>query len=147
MTPYIYVAHDPLAMTEAQVTEFDQALLKQARDAGIVFIRQDINGNREIVEYTDVVPPEAAEGGDVSLVKPEYVDDRLQAVIDVFDALGSAVFPTSGTTTASDGTSTPETGTSTKHKARKAAKKVTPEDAFNAALAALKEIVQGGDAE
>ncbi|WP_130811400.1 hypothetical protein [Olsenella sp. Marseille-P4559] len=145
MTPYIYVAHDPLAMTEAQVTEFDQSLLAQAHDAGIVFIRQDINGNREIVEYTDVVPPEAAEGGDVSLVKPEYVDDRLQAVIDVFDALKAVMFPATGTTTASDGTHTASGGTQTKP--RRAARKVTPEAAFETALAALKEIVQGGEEE
>ena len=134
MTPYIYIAHDPIAMTEAQVTEFDQTLLKQAADAGIVFIRQDINGEREIVPYTDVVPVAAAEG-DYTLVKPEYVDDRMNAVVDVFDALQSAVFPDT------------ETATQSTTGVRRAARAITPEAAFKRALAALKEIVNGDDAE
>lgn len=69
------------------------------------------------------------------LVQPVYVDERMQAVIEVFDALEAIMFPEAEPATDTDAAPM-----------RKAARKITPEDAFKAALAALKEVTQGGEA-
>ena len=44
----IYLAHDPLSNTEAQVTEFDPALLNAAAAQDVVFVAVDAHGNRRI---------------------------------------------------------------------------------------------------
>ena len=90
--PIYYVAHDPLGNTEQQVAEFDPALLAEAERAGIIFIAVDADGSRTIVPACDVAPPESHEGS-ISLVQPVYVDDRMDAVLGVFDALQTVMFP------------------------------------------------------
>lgn len=85
-----YMAHDPISNTEGVVTEFDQVLIKRAEESGIIFIAVDSNGERSVVSADDVKPPENQDQSFV-IVKPEYVDDRLKAVVDVFDALASSV--------------------------------------------------------
>ena len=88
----IYLAHDPLSNTEAQVTEFDPALLNAAAAQGVVFVAVDAHGNRRIADVSEVKPPEGTEGS-LLLVQPVYVDERMQAVVDVFDALQTLVLP------------------------------------------------------
>lgn len=132
--PVMYLAHDPLGNSEAQVVEYDPALLAEAERQGIIFIAVDSTGDRQIVSASDVKPPDD-ETGSLMLVQPVYVDERMQAVIEVFDALEAIMFPEAEPAT--------ETGTTTM---RKAGRKITPEDAFKEALAALKDIAQGGEA-
>ena len=133
--PVMYLAHDPLGNSEAQVVEYDPALLAEAERQGIIFIAVDSTGDRQIVSASDVKPPDD-ETGSLMLVQPVYVDERMQAVIEVFDALEAIMFPESEPATEQSATTM-----------RKAARKITPEDAFKAALAALKEVAQGGEAQ
>lgn len=132
--PVMYLAHDPLGNSEAQVVEYDPALLAEAERQGIIFIAVDSTGDRQIVSASDVKPPDD-ETGSLMLVQPVYVDERMQAVIEVFDALEAIMFPEAEPATDTDAAPM-----------RKAARKITPEDAFKAALAALKEVTQGGEA-
>lgn len=129
MKQVIYIAHDPITNTEAQVTEYDPALLEAAQDAGIVFIAQDINGNREIVKAADIKEPTGLEGECV-LVQPVYVDTRMQAVVDVFDALEALMFPDTMLLAADS-----EADTATRD----------PVEVFTEKLAALRTLTQGGE--
>lgn len=90
MATIYYVAHDPLSNSEAVVTEYDSELLKKAAEGGIVFIAVDDDGSRSIVPVDDVKEPENREGS-FTIVQPIYVDDRVRAVVDVFDALAASV--------------------------------------------------------
>ena len=131
--PVMFLAHDPLSNTEMQVSEFDPAA-----GQGVVFIAVDANGFREIVRPEDVTPPDGVSGS-FTLVEPVYVDDRMAAVIDVFDAMEALLF--------SDAETVAE---QTEGAPRKAAarKQLAPADVFRAKLAALKEIAAPvGDAE
>lgn len=136
--PVMFIAHDPVSNTEAQVTEFDAALLKAASEQGVVFLAVDENGFREIVPPEDVKPPDGVLGS-FTLVEPVYVDDRMNAVIDVFDALEAVLCATPETLSVQSDT------TRKKSAARSPS---TPAEAFRAKLAALKEIAAPvGDAE
>lgn len=85
-----YMVHDPISNTEGILTEFDTELISKAADSGIIFIGVDADGNRSVVAASDVKEPE---NGDevLRIVKPAYVDDRVRAVVDVFDALAASV--------------------------------------------------------
>lgn len=85
-----YMAHDPITNTEGVVTEYDQDLLRKAEESGIIFIAVDSNGERSVVKSGDVKPPEHQDESFI-IVKPEYVDYRVKAVVDVFDALAASV--------------------------------------------------------
>lgn len=85
-----FIAHDPITNSEGVVTEYDQELLSRASDSGIVFISVDEQGNRQIVPVGEVKEPDQV-GGDYQIVQPLYVDQRMQAVVDVFDALSASV--------------------------------------------------------
>lgn len=136
--PVMFIAHDPVSNTEAQVTEFDPALLKAAAAQGVVFIAVDANGFREIVQPEDVTQPDGM-GGSFTLVEPVYVDDRMNAVIDVFDALEAVLCPEAETVAVQSATTAKKTA---------ARAPATPADVFRAKLAALKEIAAPvGDAE
>lgn len=137
--PVLFLAHDPLSNTEMQVSEFDPALLKAAAAQGVVFIAVDANGFREVVQPEDVKPPDGVSGS-FTLVEPVYVDDRMAAVIDVFDAMEALLF--SGAETVAEQTE------SAPRKAAARKQITTPADVFRAKLAALKEIAAPvGDAE
>ncbi len=129
-----YMAHDPISNTEGVITEYDQDTIKSAADSGIVFIAVDSDGARSIVSAEEVKEPESKDSNFV-IVQPQYVDDRMKAAISVFDALGSAVFPSA------------DAETQSANGVRKAARAITPEAAFESALEALKKIVFGGDDE
>lgn len=88
--PIYYLAHDPLSNTEAMITEYDTELISKAAASGIVFIAVDASGNREIVSAEDVSEP-VDDGGNFTIVQPVYVNDRMKAVVAVFDALAASV--------------------------------------------------------
>lgn len=88
--PIYYLAHDPLSNSEAMLTEYDADLISKAAASGIVFIAVDASGNREIVNAEDVSEPEG-DGENFTIVQPLYVDDRMRAVVNVFDALAASV--------------------------------------------------------
>ena len=85
-----YLAHDPISNSEAVLTEYDAELIKRADESGIVFIAVDDQGTRSIVPASDVREPENRDEH-FTFVQPLYVDDRMKAVVDVFDALASSV--------------------------------------------------------
>lgn len=83
-----YIAHDPISNTEGVVAEYDRELLLRASESGIVFIAVDEQGERSIVSVDEVKEPEPA-GGELQIVQPMYVDERMMAVVEVFDALAA----------------------------------------------------------
>ncbi len=85
-----YMAHDPISNTEGVVTDFDQDLISEASQNGIIFIAVDSNGERSVVPADEVMPPQNQDQSFI-IVQPEYVDDRMKAVVDVFDALAASV--------------------------------------------------------
>lgn len=88
ITEYVeaYLLHDPLGNVEGVITEYDADELRRAEDEGAVLIALYNSGRREIVKADEVVEPLPRMNG-VTLVQPEYVDDRMVAVVDVFEAL------------------------------------------------------------
>lgn len=85
-----YVAHDPIGNCEGYVTEFEPEILKRASDSGIIFIAIDDEGNRSIVNVDEVKEP-TNDDKPFIVVQPIYVDDRVKAVVAVFDALAASV--------------------------------------------------------
>lgn len=83
-----YMLHDLIGNVEGEIAEFDAEKLQEAEDAGAVFIAVYGSGRREVVKASDIVEPKPMLNGTV-LVTPPYVDDRMLAVVDVFDALAS----------------------------------------------------------
>ncbi len=120
-----YMAHDPVGNSEAVLTEYDAELIERAAEAGIVFVAVDDNGDRTIVSPDSVEEP-VLDDKPITLVQPSYVDERMVAVVDVFDALASEL-------------ASPNV----------ALMSVEPSNAstFAAALEKLKELVARGDAE
>ncbi|WP_419052456.1 hypothetical protein [Enorma massiliensis] len=72
------------------MTEFDPEILKRASDGGIIFIAIDDEGNRSVVGVDEVKEP-VNDDKPFIVVQPVYVDDRVKAVVDVFDALAASV--------------------------------------------------------
>lgn len=134
--PVMYMAHDPISNTEAQVVEFDPALLNAAAAQGVIFIAVDADGDRQIVEPSEVSPPDGV-AGSFTLVEPVYVDDRMDAVLDVFDALEAVLFPETSTF------SSQSAGAQLTAQAN--ALKRNPQKAFTDKLTALREIVKAGE--
>lgn len=85
-----YMLHDPIGNVEGEIAEFDAEKLQGAEDAGAVFIAVYGSGQREIVKAAEIVEPEPMLNGTI-LVTPPYVDERIIAVVDVFDALADVV--------------------------------------------------------
>lgn len=83
-----YLLHDPIGNVEGIVAEYDAEKLRQAERDGAVFIAVYDSGRREIVKAAEVAEPQPMLNG-VVLVKPEFVTERMQAVIGVFDALAT----------------------------------------------------------
>lgn len=83
-----YMAHDPVGNTEALLTEFDAELISHAAENGIVFVAVYDDGERKIVLPDDVKEP-VLDDRPITLVQPAYVDDRMTAVVEVFDALAA----------------------------------------------------------
>lgn len=85
-----HMLHDPIGNCEAMVTEYDKELINRAASNGMIFIAVDEEGNRTVVQPEDVKEP-INDDQPFTLVKPLYVDDRMKAVVDVFDALAASV--------------------------------------------------------
>lgn len=85
-----YLLHDPIGNVEGAVTEYDAEKLAAAEKQGAVFIAVYSSGRRELVRAADIEEPEPVLNG-ISLVQPVYVDDRMKAAIEVFEALESVV--------------------------------------------------------
>lgn len=130
-----YLLHDAAANVEGYITDYSQQSLLDAEAMGLVIIAEYNDGSREVVPAIEVKQPNPEVNG-VEVVLPPYVDVRMSAVVEVFDALEAIMFPEAEPAT--------ETGAAPM---RKAARKITPEDAFKAALAALKEVTQGGESQ
>lgn len=85
-----YMLHDPIGNVEGEIAEFDAEKLANAESQGAIFIAVYQSGKREVVSASDVKEPEPILNGTV-LVQPVYVDNRMKAVCDVFDALESSM--------------------------------------------------------
>lgn len=84
-----HMLHDPIGNCEAMVTEYDEELINRAANNGMIFIAVDEDGNRTVVQPEDVKEP-INDDQPFTLVQPLYVDDRMKAVVDVFDALAAS---------------------------------------------------------
>lgn len=126
----IYMAHDPLSNTEAQVTEFDPALLNAAAAQGVLFVAVDAHGNRRIADVSEVKPPKGTEGS-LQLVQPVYVDERMQAVVDVFDVLQTLMLPEAAALAVADDDPPAQVR--------------DPVETFSEKLTALREITKAGE--
>lgn len=85
-----HMLHDPIGNCEAMVTEYDEELISRAASNGMIFIAVDEDGTRTVVQPEDVKEP-TNDDQPFTLVQPLYVDDRMKAVVDVFDALAASV--------------------------------------------------------
>ncbi|MEG0015740.1 MAG: hypothetical protein RSB04_10295 [Gordonibacter sp.] len=125
-----YLIHDAVMQIEEYVVDFDLDHLKIAEDSGLIIIAEYDDGHRERVRAKDVVEPEPENRAPLIVVQPVYVDDRMKAVVGVFDALETELFsPVMPARTAAI-SEDPETG-----------EVAGAERPFAAALAALKSIV------
>lgn len=127
-----YAAHDPVGNCEAYVTEFDPEIISRAAASGIIFIAIDEEGNRSVVPASDVREP-SRDDQQFTIVQPQYVDDRMAAVVDVFDAL-QAVMLSESMALAADGAD--ETTDAAPR---------DPLEVFFEKIAALREIVKERD--
>lgn len=84
-----HMLHDPIGNCEAMVTEYDEELINRAASNGMIFIAVDEDGNRTVAQPEDVKEP-INDDQPFTLVQPLYVDDRMKAVVDVFDALAAS---------------------------------------------------------
>lgn len=84
-----HMLHDPIGNCEAMVTEYDEELINRAASNEMIFIAVDEDGNRTVVQPEDVKEP-INDDQPFTLVQPLYVDDRMKAVVDVFDALAAS---------------------------------------------------------
>lgn len=82
-----YVLHDPVDGLEAQITNFDPEAIAEAVEKGLVIIGIHEDGTRERVQPEDVTEPEPLVET-ISIAQPAYVDVRMRAVYNTFEALG-----------------------------------------------------------
>lgn len=124
-----YILHDAAANVEGYITDFSEDSLRGAEEIGLLILAEYSDGSREIVKARDVREPKPKLNG-VTLVKPEYVDNYMAAVVDVFAALQTLMLPEAAVL-AAEGAATPASD---------------PKEAFRQALERLREMAYGGDA-
>ena len=117
-------AHDPVGNNEAQITNYDTNILEEAEQHGIIFIAEHEDGTRTRIAAKDITQPTPTTGSYV-FVQPTYVDTRMQATADVFDAIATIINTTPTVLNADE--ETPD----------------TPIQAFNKALATFKNTIEG----
>lgn len=88
----IYMAHDPLSNTEAQVTEFDPALLNAAAAQGVLFVAVDAHGNRRIADVSEVKPPKGTEGS-LRLCSPSMLTSECKRLLTCSTRCKRSCFP------------------------------------------------------
>ena len=86
-----YLVHDAINNMEGYITDYSAEALQAAQESGLIIIAEYNDGSRDRVNAADVVEPQPEVNG-VTLVQPSYVDDRMTAVVDVFDALAAEMF-------------------------------------------------------
>ena len=118
-----YLLHDAVNNMEGYITDYRHEELERAQDEGMLIIAEYNDGSRAVVNAFDVVEPQPEVNG-VTLVQPIYVNERMEAVIAVFDALASEYL-------------TPQVATMS------VGEEETPADGFFAALEKLKEVANG----
>lgn len=128
MSLSFFTAYDPRANLETQVTNFDKRLLERLVQQGMLFYKHEQDGSCREVSVNEVVPDEI-ELEEFQLVEPVYVDERMNAVVDVFDALETLLCESSEVL--SEG-NTPRMA--------KASASLTPVQVFSEKLAALRAI-------
>lgn len=87
-----YLIHDPVGNVEGQLGDYDPVRLGEAEKNGMVFIAVMDDGERRLVKAADVSEPKQ-QNQYFTVAKPEYVDERTQATVAVFDALADIVNP------------------------------------------------------
>lgn len=87
-----YLIHDPLGNVESQLGNYDPVRLEEAEKNGMIFIAVTDDGERRLVKAADVSKPKQ-QNQYFTVAKPEYVDERTQATVAVFDALADIVNP------------------------------------------------------
>lgn len=122
-----YVLHDPIANTEGYIAEYDAEKLQHAEDSGAIFLAVYDSGRREIVKAAEIEDPAVS----FQVVAPAYVDVRMEAAADVFDALQALLLPEAAALT---------------YDAYAASSARDPAEAFKEALARFKALSLGGDA-
>lgn len=127
-----YILHDAAANVEGYITDYSPESLKGAEEMGLVILAEYNDGTREVVKAADVKQPDPTLNG-VTVVLPPYVDVRMQAVVDVFDALQSIMFP-DAMALAADGAE-PQAATR------------DPVEVFREKMAALREFTKSGEGE
>lgn len=87
-----YLLHDAVGNTEEVITSYSEELLEQAEAAGMQFIAVRSDGARELVSREDVREPQPQVNG-VTLCQPEYVDKRIDAILEAFEAISAILEP------------------------------------------------------
>lgn len=92
MNEYVqFLLHDPIGNVEGQVTDFNEEILEEAANRGMVFIGVKADGSRELVPYTEVKEPEILEMAGIEIVRPSYVDARIDEVMSVLEDVVSTL--------------------------------------------------------
>lgn len=84
--PTIYVAVDEAAGLMSYVSNYDAESLQAAEDMGVVFYAVLEDGSWEETKAADIKEPQS-ETFCIEIPQPVYIDTRMEAVVDVFDAL------------------------------------------------------------
>lgn len=87
-----YLLHDVVGNIEAYITEFAADKLQEAEDNGYVIVAERQDGTRERVKAADVSKPKPYVSG-IALASPEYVDERIDAVLEALDAISALFAP------------------------------------------------------
>lgn len=125
-----YLVHDAINNMEGYITDYSTEALQAAQESGLIIIAEYNDGSRDRVNAADVVEPQPEVNG-VTLVQPSYVDDRMEAAADVFDALQALLLPEAAALA---------------YDAYAASSARDPAEAFKEALARFKALSLGGDA-
>lgn len=86
-----YLFHDAVANVEGHIVDFSDEAIRGLADSaggGMLFLAEYSDGSREVVDVSDIKEPQPMMNG-ITLVQPVYVDNRMRAVCDVFDAIAA----------------------------------------------------------
>ena len=128
-----YILHDPLGNVEGYISDFDTEALKRAEENGMVIIAEYNDGTRAIAKASDVVEPKPSLNG-ISVTTPEYVNARVVATVECFNALAQVLQPTDAVMQSADDADDAD------------AKSLDPFEAFKAAISRLQVLAIDGDA-
>lgn len=84
-----FILHDPLSMNEAFILPTTpKESLQEAVDQGCSIIKEDDQGNREVITLEEV--PEPEERQEITLASADYVDKRIRMVIALIKEISEA---------------------------------------------------------